>query len=490
LVPGIQKNKITIPRPRSGLCTQETGASGPFFPRLGNRRQFFRTGLSAALVGLTAKADRPIAGSFVNESAPMGHRLRDRAAFPAPAQRLRVPLVIVGGGMAGLCAAWRLEKKGFRDFVLLEMESEAGGNSRWGENEVSRYPWAAHYVPVPNAEAVLVRELLTEFGILNNGEFDERHLCFSPQERLFLHGRWQEGLEPEIAATRSDRQQYARFESLMAEFAATRQFTIPLDESGVRDPRLLALDRISMAEWMRQQKLDSPYLRWYVDYSCRDDYGSSLADTSAFAGALYFAGRQHDEKGPITWPEGNGWIVQRLLSKLARFVRTGSPVYAIRAQGTRYRVLTAKAQYETEAVIFAAPTFLAHYLIEGMPKADGFSYSPWLTANLTLDHWPRERGLDPAWDNVIYDSPSLGYVVATHMSLRSRVDRTVWTYYYAMAEGGPARQRERLLGTDWNAWKEFILDDLSRPHPTCASASRASTSCAWGMPWPGLRPDS
>jgi monoamine oxidase len=34
-----------------------------------------------------------------------------------------VPLVIVGGGVAGLTAAWRLQNSGFKDFVLLELES-------------------------------------------------------------------------------------------------------------------------------------------------------------------------------------------------------------------------------------------------------------------------------------------------------------------------------------------------------------------------------
>src|SRR5882724_10021039 len=113
--------------------------------------------------------------------------------FPAPKQTVKVPVVIVGGGIAGLSAAWRLDKKGFRDFVLLEMESRPGGNARWGENEVTPYPWAAHYVPVPGKRVALVRELFEELGVLRDGVWDERQLCFSPQERLFLHGRWQEG---------------------------------------------------------------------------------------------------------------------------------------------------------------------------------------------------------------------------------------------------------------------------------------------------------
>src|SRR5437868_15417638 len=122
---------------------------------LTSRRQF----LSAGLIGLTAKAERTITGSFVNESHELGHRLRDRSAFAAPSRQIKIPLVIVGGGVAGLSAAWRLDKSGFHDFTLLEMASQAGGNARWGENEISAYPWAAHYVPIPNRRSALVREL-------------------------------------------------------------------------------------------------------------------------------------------------------------------------------------------------------------------------------------------------------------------------------------------------------------------------------------------
>jgi len=147
------------------------------------------------------------------------------------------------------------------------------------------------------------------------------------------------------------------------------------------------------------------------------------------------------------------------------YVKTKSTVYRIRRDGRRLCVLTEEAEYTADALIFAAPTFLASYLLEDAPAPRGFEYSPWLTANLTLDRLPRERGLEMAWDNVIYDSPALGYVVATHQSLSSRVDRSVWTYYWALAEGAPADNRRLLLEKDWGYWKEAILNDLSRAHP-------------------------
>jgi glycine/D-amino acid oxidase-like deaminating enzyme len=421
------------------------------------RRQF----LGAALVGLWPKTDRPISGGFANESDRAGHRLRSHGPFAAPPRRVRVPLVIVGAGMAGLAAAWHLDKRGFRDFVLLEMEAQPGGVSRWGENEITAYPWGAHYVPVPGPKSLLIRELLEDLGVLVNGRWDDRYLCFSPQERLFLHGRWQDGIEPNLAATARDHEQYRRFEQRMQEFRATGSFTIPMERAG-KEPG--PLDRISMADWLRREGFDSPYLSWYVNYACRDDYGAASSATSAWAGVHYFAAREPDEKGPLTWPEGNGWIARRLAKRLGSYLRTGAMVYRITPEGARLRVLTEAVEYVADCVIFAAPTFLAPYLMEGAPPVSRFEYSPWLTANLVIERPPLEFGLEQAWDNVIYDSPKLGYVVATHQSLSSRQDRSVWTFYWALTDGPAARNRKLLLETGWHYWKEAILDDLARVH--------------------------
>ena len=422
------------------------------------RREFVA---APALLGLTRKTGRLITGSFVNDAFPTGHRLRDHAIFTKPSRQVRIPIVIVGGGIAGLSAAWRLDKLGIHDFVLLEMEQRAGGNSRWGENEISKFPWAAHYVPVPAKGESLVRELLEELGVLRDGKWDERVLCFDPQERLFIYGRWQEGIEPETSATPKDRDEYRRFNDKITEFRASGEFTIPMERGAKPSP----LDRMSMADWLVEQKFTSPSLGWYINYACRDDYGALARDTSAWAGIHYFASREPEEKGPLTWPEGNGWIAQQLIQKLNRYIRTGAAVYRVERDGSNFRVMTEQAEYLTDHVIFAAPTFLAPYLIDGAPRAARFQYSPWLTANLTLDRIPEQKGAEPAWDNVIYDSPMLGYVNATHMSLATHTERTVWTFYWSLAEYTPPEARNLLLAKDWAYWKEAILNDLSRAHP-------------------------
>jgi hypothetical protein len=430
------------------------------------RRRFLQVG-SAALVGLSVKAGRPIAGGFVNESFQVGHLLRDRASFPSPRKTEKHAVVIVGGGIAGLSAAWRLNKRGFKDFVLLEMNPQPGGNSRWGENEITAYPWAAHYVPVPGPKATYVRELFEELGVLKDGVWDERALCFSPQERLFLYGRWQEGIEPAIGLSDKDREQFHRLEDQIHRYRASGGFTIPMERGLSREQA--DLDRMPFSEWLRAQGMDSRIVTWYMNYCCRDDYGALAGEASAWAGIHYFASREPEDKGPLTWPEGNGWIVRRLLERVGSYVRSDQMVHRVAKKGSGYSVLVGDTEHQAEFVIFAAPTFLAPYIVEGFGPLQDFQYSPWLTANLTLERLPANYGSDPTWDSVVMNSPTLGYVDAMHQTVRSHIDRRVWTFYWALAEGAPAANRQLLLEKDWNYWKEAILGDLERVHPDIRS---------------------
>jgi hypothetical protein len=284
----------------------------------------------------------------------------------------------------------------------------------------------------------------------------------APDERLFIHGRWQEGLEPAVGPLRRDREQFARFAARMRELGASGRFTIPM-AAGTDLNRPPPEDAMSMAAWLDREGLDSPWLRWVVDYACRDDYGGLARDVSAWAGVLYFAARDADDAGPLTWPEGNGWIVRRLVQRLGRRIQTGQVTSRVERRGHQWRVLTPNTAWTADVVIVAAPVHVATRIVEGAPPAR-ITSSPWVTANLTLDRWPREDGFPVAWDNVLFDSPALGYVVATHQQLRRHVPRTVWTYYWALAHQPPVDARRWLLAQHYTSLRDRILDDLSRAH--------------------------
>src|SRR5690606_16518814 len=140
-----------------------------------------------------ASAPAAVPGEILGAAAAAGHKLW-QMDFAEPAETLQKDAVIVGGGIAGLGAAYRLSKAGVKDFALLELEKDPGGNAMSGRNEVSAYPWGAHYVPVLTEESRAAIKLFEELKIITgrdeNGlpKYDEFYTCADPHERLFMFG--------------------------------------------------------------------------------------------------------------------------------------------------------------------------------------------------------------------------------------------------------------------------------------------------------------
>jgi glycine/D-amino acid oxidase-like deaminating enzyme len=191
------------------------------------RRDFVAAALplsAGVLLPLTGcSSGREITGGFTGVSVERGHRLRDdtiggntrtttatntkTGTPPKPAKVHTTRVLIAGGGVAGLAAARALRLQGMQDFSLLELEDSAGGNARGGNVGGIVCPLGAHYLPAPdeaaanrNPGAQAALDLLEELGlrqrVAGRWQFDERHLCHSPQERLFFNGAWQDGLLP------------------------------------------------------------------------------------------------------------------------------------------------------------------------------------------------------------------------------------------------------------------------------------------------------
>ncbi|MEO8041201.1 MAG: FAD-dependent oxidoreductase, partial [Acidobacteriota bacterium] len=106
-------------------------------------------------------------GEIVGQNVDLGHILREGRNFEVRADNWQtIKVAIVGGGVAGLSAAWKLSKENFHDFVLLELEKEIGGTSRSGTGTPVGYPWGAHYLPVPFQENTELISLLDEMSLL------------------------------------------------------------------------------------------------------------------------------------------------------------------------------------------------------------------------------------------------------------------------------------------------------------------------------------
>ena len=469
--------------------------------RLPDRRTVIAGGAIAA-AGAAALAlsrtDPAIPGTLGGADFTRGHRLRT-GRFPAPTAEHRTRIAIVGGGVAGLSAAWTLAEAGVADFTLLELEDRAGGNARSGVNAVSAYPLGAHYLPIPNPEAKAVLRLLERLDIVTGWRdgkpvFDPYQVVADPDERLLHLGRWRDGLVPTVGLTATDKADLAAFFATMAVFRARiggdgrPAFALPMALSS-RDADLLALDRISFTDWLHARGWRSPVLHAHVRYSCRDDYGTEPEHVSAWAGVHYWAGRRGVAANcagdaVLTWPGGNGRLVDAMAARVAANIRPAQIAYRITPTSDGVRVEHYDARTDTshvtlaDSLILATPRFVTDRLLGRHSK--GLDYAPWLVANVTVDRLPAGPGAPLAWDNVSWTSRSLGYVVANHQSLDVAPGPTVLTWYYPLSDEAPATARKRLLGTSLEAWQGLVRDDLLQTNPDLDGAIRRIDVWRWG----------
>ena len=456
-----------------------------------SRREFLGAALAApAILSGCVKPDdwrTRVAGRWIGDNAVLGHRVRDVASSaaahpPAGARARRCDVLVVGSGIAGLSAARTLQRAGISDFAVLELEDEPGGNSRGHAMHGLRCPLGAHYLPLPGPGAPDIQAWLVEIGLAKQTagglKWDERQLCHSPQERLFIAGRWQDGLLPDVPRESATQAQYRLLAKVITETGRIG-FALPTNRAPWT-PAHAALDAVTAAQWLREQGLTDPLVLAYLDYCCRDDYGAGTATVSAWALVHYFASRHgfgapgddaNDRDPVLTWPDGNAPLMQALRQPFADRVLTGRAVFRI-DEGLQDVTAWAFAGGEVERwtakhVIVATPLFIAAHVLSTPPSAlvaaaQQQRRAPWMVANLRLDDLPLDRvGAPLSWDNVIHGSPSLGYVDAQHQSLARVVGERLLTAYWAF----PDADRQRLLQMSWQDATQLILDDLRVVHP-------------------------
>ena len=460
--------------------------------------------------------------------------------------RLRhVHTLVAGGGVSGLAAARGLMQNGVDDLALLELEDEAGGNARSGQLQGLACPWGAHYLPVPGNNQPHLQALLAEMGLLNRDatgrwQPDERHLCHSPQERLWFHGAWQPGLLPLEGVGADTVDQYHRFGQMVQQAQqmarmANEAFGVPhvgrwrLEAAANRTTKnsiqhvhesqsIKALDALLFNDWLNRNKLTDPHLLWYLEYVCRDEYGAGLAQVSAWAGLHYFAARHgfalpgESEPGHavFTWPEGNAVVTRHMARALGERLHTGWAVQRVVQERQHVRVDAKHAetgervQWLARHVVLAVPAHVAARLLDGAPSATlqlvrdaaaVVNHAAWVVVNLHLRHPLVDRGgAAPAWDNVAFGAAELGqtglgYVDATHQLLHKPPKApTVLTHYRALGTGLEARRA--LREQPWMHWVSQSVAEWQAAHPdlprliTQASVARFGHGMA--VPVPGF----
>ena len=456
-----------------------------------SRRNFFKfLGATLLIVPLLDACKEKVITLLIRLSGTnhiLGHKLRIKN-FPKPSKQIQIPYLIVGGGITGLSAARQLSKKGISEFLLVELENHLGGNSSNGENQYSKFPLGAHYLPLPNQEDKELLQFLEEEKIILGYDekgfpkFDETQLTFSPDERLFYKNNWQEGIVPKVGNSAEEDAELLRFFSMMDDFRTKKDdfglywFNIPMALSSQNDV-VKSLDKLTMKEWLEQQNFKSNPLLVYVDYCCRDDFGLGIEFVSAYAGIHYFAARkqnstQDKNDNVLTWPEGNARLTHLLKKYSKGKTLQNHLVYEVKIENGKAVALVFDDKTKTSIeiisnkIIMATPQFINQYLFKDRKElTKDFHYAPWLLATLVVSDLTDNFSFPLCWDNVAHGSKGLGYIYDQHQSLQQIQDKKVITYYYSFSSSDCGKSRREIYKKPKEYWKSLVFEDLKISHP-------------------------
>ena len=309
--------------------------------------------------------------------------LRSRGGRPKPTERQSV--VVVGGGMAGLFAAYHLldEKP-----VLLEQDFRLGGNSKGEVYGDAVYSIGAAYVSSANEGSL--KDALDTIGISDQLKHDEATVVNFKNQLLtdFWSG--------DTDSTKA--QQFVQVFNKLKDINENTYPDIPWSaDSAMSRKDLAELDSITFEQWLAREFGEvHPHIKEYFQLYAWSSMVGSIDEISA-AQMLNFVSSEVD--GLYTMAGGNAPIAQALMRYLRdhfpeNSLRTGAFVIDVQESSRGVEVCYEDADRNLKTIlcdhcVVASPKFVAKHIVTGMPQEQvkamsSLVYRGYLVSNVIL----------------------------------------------------------------------------------------------------------
>jgi len=242
--------------------------------------------------------------------------------------------IVVGGGLAGLTAAYELQNKGWQ-VTLLEAKSGMGGRSGLATSEwignAKAQPVLNQYLERFKLDTLPAPEFVRTPGYLIDGEY------FSAADLATKQPATAEALK--------------RYEKTLDDLA--RSIDDPLNPQATST--LFALDQINVATWLDKLQLPST-ARQLINQQIRTRY-----DEPSRLSLLYFAQQNRVYRGvsdrdlrAARLPGGSPVLAQAFVKQL-KTIKTSSPVTAIVQDKDSVTVKVGSTDYKADYLVMAVP---------------------------------------------------------------------------------------------------------------------------------------
>ncbi len=355
------------------------------------RRQFVRNLTLAGGAALTSS------------SLTSAHRAWGQGKVPA--------IAIVGGGIAGLNAAYRLKKAGLKATVY-EASNRLGGR-------------------IQSTTGAIGEGLVTDLGgsLINTDHADM--LALAKEFDLKLFNRAEDIKQLQLPGTAYFFENRMRSEEEVAENLRPLALQIAKDSALLdQDYEKFApeFDRLSVKQYLDRHadKIPAPFIRTLVENTIRTEYGSETDVASALLFITILPVVEGQSVDLLSYSDevfsvqgGSGQIIERLASALKGQIRTRTRLTKLQAQGKGYRLTfanqtVADADYVILSIPFTLlravelqvvlPQALSQFIKEGNLGANdklfaGFSQKVWRKSGGFAGEIWTDLGFAEAWDD-------------------------------------------------------------------------------------------
>ncbi len=337
--------------------------------------------LDSALPSSKSSDPRSVSAPLVDgEHFEICHQVRDGHHFEHPAASSKAGIVIVGGGVAGLSAAYFLRGK---EWLLLEKEGHFGGNAYQEEFDGQPFSTGAAYAYRGDQGDQLATELGLQLPLVNMPDPTLVNKTYVPDT-------WKTGIS-----------QLPYPKDVVASFQKFRDDVLKMKIT----ERMAELDALPFSKFTSAY---APQVQQWWDIFGPSNWGAATHDTSAYVGLynakdLFIGG---DAKRAIL-PGGLGCITHKLVEVLHPHYKErmlgDATVVAVVQQKDSVNVTYLRdgklTTVSAKAVLICTPKQITSRIVLGLPSDQKAAmqrtrYAPYPVINVIFDKPVYNRGYD------------------------------------------------------------------------------------------------